>query len=153
MLADDDIDDCSFFEEALKKLPLTSKLVTVHNGEELMRHLNEESNELPQVLFLDLNMPRKNGFECLSEIKSDTRLKSLPVIVFSTSFDQDRAQLLYKNGAQYFMRKPAAFSQLKSVIHDALVHITHDIAAANSQTVVQPDTSNFVLTAGLSLPL
>ena len=70
LLADDDTDDCIFFKEALDELLLPTKLMTVHDGEQLMHLLANESTELPDVLFLDLNMPRKNGFECLEEIKS-----------------------------------------------------------------------------------
>ena len=99
LLADDDTDDCIFFKEALKEFPLSTHLTTVHNGEQLMQLLTNETNELPHVLFLDLNMPRKNGFECLSEIKLNKKLKQLPVIIFSTSFEQDDVNLLYKNGA------------------------------------------------------
>lgn len=123
LLADDDTDDCIFFKEALEDLPLSTNLTAVHDGEQLMQLLTKETNELPHVLFLDLNMPRKNGFECLSEIKLNKKLKQLPVIIFSTSFDQDVVNLLYKNGAQYFIRKPSEFSQLKKVIQQTLTLI------------------------------
>ena len=105
LLADDDIDDCSFFKEALEKLSLNTIFNVVNDGEKLMFYLQKLTSELPDVLFLDLNMHRKNGFECLNEIKKNPLLKNLPVIVFSTSFDQERVDMLYKSGAQYFMRK------------------------------------------------
>ncbi len=138
-LADDDIDDCLFFRDALEELPVSTELTTVHNGEQLMQLLKEKVGELPQVLFLDLNMPRKNGFECLSEIKHDEKLKELPVIIFSTSFEQDVVNLLYKKGGQYYIRKPAEFSQLKKVIHEALILI----AKGNNS---QPPREDFVIT-------
>src|ERR1035438_3420451 len=116
LLADDDIDDCVFFKDALKDLVISTNLTTVHDGEQLMHLLVNETIEFPHVLFLDLNMPRKNGFECLSEIKSSEKLKSLPVIIFSTSFEQEVVNLLYKNGAQYFIRKPSEFPQFKKII-------------------------------------
>ncbi|HLP20713.1 MAG TPA: response regulator [Chitinophagales bacterium] len=153
LLADDDLDDCHFFKDALTSLALNSHLITVHNGEELMSHLFTDNVTLPHVLFLDLNMPRKNGFECLAEIKSDADLKLLPVIVFSTSFDQERVKLLYDSGAKYFMRKPAAFSQLKAVIHDALQHIARDMDIENSAARMQTSESNFVITGGQNLVL
>lgn len=84
LLADDDTDDCTFFKEALKEFPLPTHLIAVHDGEQLMKLLTNQTNELPHVLFLNLNMPRKNGFECLREIKFNKKLKQLPVIVFST---------------------------------------------------------------------
>jgi CheY-like chemotaxis protein len=146
VLADDDIDDCQFFEDALKRLTSVATLVTVYDGEQLMSLLTSENYILPDVLFLDLNMPRKNGFECLAEIKQHKKLARLPVIVFSTSFDKERVTLLYESGAQYFMRKPAEFTQLKNLIKEALTHIVEDIQLGKRSPVMQPDIANFVLT-------
>ncbi len=144
LLADDDTDDCIFFKEALEELPLSTHLTTVHDGEQLMQLLTNETNELPHVLFLDLNMPRKNGFECLSEIKLNKKLKQLPVIIFSTSFEQEVVNLLYKNGAQYFIRKPSEFSQFKKIIQQTLTLIAQG-------NISQPTRENFVLTVQNSL--
>ena len=97
LLADDDIDDCSFFEAALTELQLPTSLTTVHDGEQLMRHLEDEKNTPTDILFLDINMPRKNGFECLAEIQQIKRLQLLPVFVFSTSFEISVVNLLNMN--------------------------------------------------------
>ena len=140
LLADDDTDDCIFFKEAVEELQLSTQLSSLHDGEQLMQHLNNETNKLPDVLFLDLNMPRKNGFECLSEIKLDQRLKELPVIIFSTSFEQEVVNLLYKNGAQYFIRKPSEFSQFKKIIHQTISTLLVP------QNIPQQTRENFVLT-------
>src|SRR5690606_843658 len=75
-------------------------------------------------LFLDLNMPRKTGYECLSEIRQHKNLKSLPVIIISTSFEHDVVNLLYKNGADFYIRKPGDFSILKHLIHKAIKLVT-----------------------------
>ncbi len=139
LLADDDKDDRLFFKEALEELPLSTHLATVHDGEQLMQQLTKQTIEIPHVLFLDLNMPRKNGFECLSEIKLNKKLKQLPVIIFSTSLEQKVVDLLYKNGAQYYIRKPAEFSQLKNVIQQALTLIA-------TENISKPTRENFVLT-------
>jgi len=139
LLADDDTDDCIFFKEALGELMLSTNLTTVNNGEQLMQLLTNETNELPHILFLDLNMPRKNGFECLSEIKQNEKLKELPVIIFSTSFEKEVVNLLYKNGAQYFIRKPSEFSQFKKIIQQSLI-------AISQETISQPSRENFVIT-------
>ena len=120
LLADDDMDDCRFFKEALEALPLTTKLTTVNNGEELMTYLLENTDHQPHVLFLDINMPRKNGFECLSEIKHHDKLKDLPVVMFSTSNAQDKINILFNTGADVYIRKPSNFAQLVQVIHHAL---------------------------------
>jgi CheY-like chemotaxis protein len=126
LLADDDRDDRFLFQEALNELPVKSTLKTVHDGEQLMEYLEQNSKNLPDVLFLDLNMPRKNGFECLSEIKLNDDLKDLPVIMFSTSFprdvnyEEDMIKMLYKIGAHDYIRKPANFDELKEVIQNSL---------------------------------
>jgi CheY-like chemotaxis protein len=140
LLADDDVDDCIFFKEALSELLLKAHLTAVHDGEELMQLLTNETCALPDVIFLDINMPRKNGFECLAEIKQSDKLKQLPVIMFSTSFEQEVVNLLYKNGAQYFIRKPSEFSQFKKIIQETLALIV-------PENVSQPIRENFVLTA------
>jgi CheY-like chemotaxis protein len=140
LLADDDTDDCYFLKEALLESPLPNRLTVVHDGEQLMEQLTKETNELPHVIFLDLNMPRKNGFECLSEIKFNKKLNALPVIVYSTSFHYKIAKMLYENGAAYYISKPAEISELKKTVHQIIT----DIAQGN---ISQPVKENFVLTA------
>src|ERR1017187_9307873 len=139
LLADDDTDDCIFFKKALAELVIPTSLIAVHDGEQLMHLLINETPELPHILFLDLNMPRKNGFECLTEIKLSKKLKQLPVIVFSTSFEQEMVNMLYKNGAQYFIRKPSEFLQFKKIIQQALTLVVQG-------DISQPNSENFVLT-------
>jgi len=120
LLADDDKDDCIFFREALEELPVATKLVTVNDGVELMEHLSKKETVLPDVLYLDLNMPRKNGMECLSEIKLDEKFKQLPVIIFSTSFNPEIADQLHESGARFYIRKPPEFGNLKKIILKSL---------------------------------
>ncbi len=145
LLADDDIDDCIFFKQALDELLLPVNFTAVHDGEQLMQHLTNEIDKLPHVLFLDLNMPRKNGFECLSEIKLNEKLKQLPVIMFSTSFEQGVVDQLYLNGAQYFIRKPSEFTQFKKIIHQTINLISVALPGDNSRNIAQPGKENFVL--------
>ncbi len=137
LLADDDTDDCIFFKEALKELPVSAKLTTVNDGVQLM-HFLSKSEVLPDALYLDLNMPRKNGFECLAEIKMDEKLKQLPVIIFSTSFDKEVVNHLHEKGAHFYIRKPAEFHNLKNVIQKSL----ELIADANKE---QPSIEKFLL--------
>jgi CheY-like chemotaxis protein len=139
LLADDDKDDRFFFKMALDALSTPTKLAAVVDGEKLMEYLAENAHQLPDVLFLDLNMPRKNGFECLLEIRDNPDLTTLPVIIFSTSYEQAVVNLLYQNRAQYFMRKPAEFSQLKKIIQQTVQMITEE-------GIIQPSRENFVLT-------
>jgi CheY-like chemotaxis protein len=120
LLADDDKDDCKFFNDALKELPQSTQLTAVHDGEQLMNYLLENSENLPSVLFLDLNMPRKNGLECLSEIKHNKKLNDLPVVIFTTSYSQDTISMVFKNGAHVYIHKPNDFAKLKLVIQHGL---------------------------------
>jgi len=138
MLADDDIDDCIFFRDALQELPITATLSTANNGIELMQFLNDHPDNLPDILFLDLNMPRKTGFECLSEIKLNKNLRNLPIVVFSTSFDHKVVNTLYEKGVHYYLRKPGEFSKLKQLIHQAISLL------ANKENK-QPTKENFIL--------
>ncbi|MBC7864350.1 MAG: response regulator [Bacteroidia bacterium] len=146
LLADDDSDDCSFFEEALAKFPIPTQLTFVHDGEQLMKLLTKENTQLPDVLFLDLNMPRKNGFECLSEIRLNRKLDHLIVIMYSTSLEPEVVNQLYKNGAQYFIRKPSEFSEFKRIIQQAITRLTQNLTNEKQGSFPQPDRENFVLT-------
>ena len=127
LLADDDTDDRFFFDKALKEIPIITHLTVVNDGEQLMNYLNKNSAHLPDILFLDLSMPRKTGFECLTEIKEDKKLKDIPVIVFTTSFgrginfEESLINTLSKIGAQEYVRKPGDFEQLKQIIHKSLI--------------------------------
>lgn len=142
LLADDDNDDCLLFEEALKELDQSTHLTMVNDGEQLMKYLNKKTPPIPFVLFLDLNLPRKNGIECLQEIKADRELRHLHVIIYSTSAELDMVNLLYRSEAQYYIRKPAEFSQLKKVINHALMMI-------KKKNVMKPQKENFVITGDL----
>ncbi len=113
ILADDDKDDCELFKEILEELPFNTALTTFHNGEHLMQMLHKKSTELPHAIFLDINMPRKNGFECLTEIKSNEKLMHIPVIIYSTSYEQEVADLMYKNGAQFYIRNRVCIRNFK----------------------------------------
>jgi len=137
LLADDDIDDCNLFVEVLRELPLLTQLSMVHNGEQLVQMLLKFVT-LPAALFLDLNMPRKNGLECLAEIRSHDKLKDFPVIIYSTSFEPAVIDLLYKKGAYYYIRKPAEFPKLKQVIH-------RGIMLAINRMGPQPEKESFVI--------
>lgn len=127
LLADDDKDDCLLFKEALEELPLSTVLSIVHDGEQLMKLLKDNPNKLPHVLFLDLNMPRKNGFECLAEIRDSRNMKGLIVIISSTTSKQDMVDLVYKYGAHHYIRKPSEFPHLKNVIHQVLINISEGL--------------------------
>lgn len=119
LLADDDMDDCLFFKDAVNELKLAVQLSTAHDGEQLMLQL-QATEVLPDAIFLDLNLPRKSGSECLTEIKNTPALKQIPVVIFSTSYDPEKANLLYDTGAHYYICKPSDFEELKVVVNRAI---------------------------------
>jgi DNA-binding NtrC family response regulator len=137
LLADDDADDRFFFEDALKLTPISSELNTVEDGDKLMKYLDANLNQLPDVLFLDLNMPKKNGTECLQEIKSSQTLKNLPVIIYSTSMHEDTADDLYKKGAHYYFKK-ASLSELETTLHTLLTLM-------KDKKLTRPSRNDFIL--------
>jgi response regulator RpfG family c-di-GMP phosphodiesterase len=138
LLADDDNDDRMFFKDALLELKLSVNLTLVENGTELMKLLTDNTYVKPHVIFLDINMPRKNGIECLREIKCNDTLKEIPIIMFTTAYDTELVNTLYSGGVQYFIRKPNNFSELKSVIEKAISLIELDSKS-------QPGLEDFVL--------
>ena len=126
LLAEDDHDYRFLFEQALKEIPITTHLTTVENGEQLMTYLIKHALHLPDILFLDLSMHRKSGFECLEEIRENEVLKMLPVIVLTISlpknliYEQNMMEVLSRMGIQDYIRKPDDFDLLKKAIHSAL---------------------------------
>ncbi|RZJ67557.1 MAG: response regulator [Flavobacterium sp.] len=120
LLADDDEDDRLFFKDAIDSLKLDTELKVAHDGEKLMHYLEDESNELPHILFLDLNMPCKNGFECLESIRGSERLKHLTIAIYSTSGSEEDIEAAFVKGANVYIRKPSDFNALKRVISEVL---------------------------------
>lgn len=119
-LADDDEDDRELFQEALLEVCKESMLTFAKDGVELMDILYQPPVPMPDVIFLDLNMPAKNGFECLEEIKKNDKLKALPVIIFSTTVQEESVNRVYKDGANFYICKPSNFSQLKRTLAKVL---------------------------------
>ena len=111
-----------------------------------MNLLNSETTALPDILLLDLNMPRKNGFECLTEIKQNKKMQYLHVVIFSTSFEQEVVNMLYHNGAHFFIRKPSEFALFKKIILN-----TFRLIMANN--ISGPAKENFVLSIENSLSI
>lgn len=123
MMADDDPDDRSMTKEALEENFLLNELRFTEDGAELMDYLkrrgkysNPESSPRPGVILLDLNMPKKDGRECLKEIKSDDDLKSIPVIVLTTSKAEEDILRTYDLGVNSFVTKPVTFVELVEVM-------------------------------------
>lgn len=120
LLADDDIDDCDFFKDAVDELGQPNQLTVIHDGVELMSYLSSNLEIYPDIIFLDLNMPKKSGMECIADIKASEKLSHIPIIIYSTSLDRDVLEKLYDLGASHYIQKPAEFSSIKTVISKAL---------------------------------
>jgi CheY-like chemotaxis protein len=135
LLADDDDDDRLLFTDVVREYARDLKLSFAINGEHLMTKLRAEN--LPDVLFLDLNMPLKNGIECLEEIRRDEKLKDLPVVIFSTSSHPGTISQMYDIGAHLYVRKPNDFNALRKAISEVLKR--------DWGTPVRPPKEDFVL--------
>lgn len=119
-LADDDEDDRLFFNQALKEVCNGSELTALEDGEQLMTVLSSEKSSSPDILFLDINMPGKNGYDCLKEMKLYAHLQRIPVVVFTTSGAAQSVKAAYDYGASHFITKPSDFGQLKRTLHKVL---------------------------------
>ncbi|MGV7105623.1 response regulator [Flavobacterium sp. U410] len=119
-LADDDEDDRMFFTDAFDELKINTVVNTFVNGQELMDFLNNEESILPNIIFLDLNMPIKNGIDCLKEIKQKDRLKDIAIAIYSTSSSDADVEETFVLGANVYIKKPNDFSELKKVLNDVV---------------------------------
>ena len=140
-LADDDADDRMFFEDALKEVNIQTHLTLSNDGSELMSNLETITEPPPpDVIFLDLNMPRKNGFQCLEEIRNTTKFKDIPVVIFSTTINEDAVNKTYQHGANHYICKPRSFELLVKVIETVL--------ALEMWQKPQPPKEKFILAFG-----
>jgi CheY-like chemotaxis protein len=119
LLAEDDEDDVMFFEMALEAIGETYSLRTAHNGVQLLETL--EAGRIPDLLFLDLNMPIKNGYECLKEIKADKELKKCNVVILTTSKNPKHIDACFKLGAACFLVKPRSIQGLQALLKKVLL--------------------------------
>jgi CheY-like chemotaxis protein len=119
MLADDDEDDREFFSRAVAEVDASVAVTIVEDGEELMQELRWK-RPVPDLIFLDMNMPRKNGKECLSEIGLDEGLRKIPVIIYSTSISALESNAPWSKGASCFVRKPDSYNILKEIVREIL---------------------------------
>ncbi len=120
ILADDDEDDRLLFIDAFEELKINTKVNTFNDGLELMDYLNNPDSVLPNVLFLDLNMPKKNGIECLYEIKRNDRFSEIAIAIFSTSSSEEHIEETFVQGANIYIKKPSDFATLKKVLSDVV---------------------------------
>jgi CheY-like chemotaxis protein len=109
-LADDDKDDCELFEDVLKQIIPLASLTIIPNGEVLMNMLTPATK--PDMLFLDINMPCKDGMDCLVEIRAQRHFSRLPIVIFSSTQQSKFIDSAYGYGANLFYSKPTSFNEL-----------------------------------------
>jgi len=121
LLADDDEGDRVLFTEAFSELKIDTVVHTVNDGVQVMEWLTSKNNPLPHFLFLDLSMPRKNGLECLKEIRSNEKLKAISIAIYSTSNNAKDIEETFLHGANVYITKPASFNTLKQILKKAVM--------------------------------
>lgn len=119
-LADDDEDDRMFFTDAFDELKINTVVNTVNDGVALMDFLNATETILPNIIFLDLNMPLKSGIECLKEIKADAKFKDIVIAIYSTSSSEEDIENTFVLGANIYIKKPNNFGKLKEVLSEVV---------------------------------
>ncbi|MFU8859554.1 MAG: response regulator [Cyclonatronaceae bacterium] len=138
LLTDDDEDDRLIFKEILCEMDKDITVSMVNDGKQLMEFLTTDDNPLPHIIFLDLNMPNMNGIECLKEIRSQEKFSDISIAIYSTSTSEKDIDDTFYHGANIYITKPAAYSELKKVLKKSL-SLTH--LNLNSDSV----KTNFVL--------
>lgn len=132
LMAEDDREDQMLVRMAFEQSHLANKLTIVNDGEELMDYLRGRGpyagSPRPDLLLLDLNMPRKDGREALAEIKRDPALHTLPVIVLTTSSADEDIVRSYDLGVNSYIQKPVTFDKLVEVV-TALGHYWFEIVS------------------------
>lgn len=139
LIADDDKDDALLLTEALQDILPSCKCIHVPDGIAALRHI--KTNIEPDLVFLDLNMPLKNGINCLKDISNPDLLPNTPIVIYSTSKNIKDIDEAYKYGASFYIIKPASFRELCKIIKLAIVIL----GKPKSERV---DKSNFVLKEG-----
>lgn len=137
LLADDDETDRLLFVEAFEELKIKTTVHTVNNGAELMDFLTENDEELPHLIFLDLNMPRKNGLECLAEIRQNKNYKDISIAIYSTSSSKNDIENTYMGGANIYIKKPSDFNELKLILARAVkATLFYKMATSNRENFI-----------------
>jgi len=118
-MVDDDIDDHEFFIKALEEIDPSIQCITSINGDEALQKLQRWIGPLPDFIILDLNLPRMNGKKCLAEFKKNKAFSIIPVIIYTTTSEQNVMEEMEALGAAYFISKPSKLS----VLCDSIRHL------------------------------
>ena len=116
LLTDDNVNEHFFFNHCAKNISDKIQIISLNSGKALMDYLENEDNPLPDILFLDVNMPLKNGNDCLADIRAKHRYDTLPVVMYSTSDSTDDVEKAFELGANIYVKKPVGIDELKQVL-------------------------------------
>ncbi len=122
LIADDDMDDLYMIKQAFASINLTENVQTVNDGVELLDYLHKKGRYkgvetlCPKIILLDLNMPKKDGRECLKEIKTNSKFSRIPVVIYSTSSNPDDISYAYEFGASSYITKPYSYQELVKIM-------------------------------------
>lgn len=142
VLADDDRDDHDFFKTALLEIDPTKKLHAVTDGVQLLDLLQ---HYVPDLIFLDLDMPCKNGLECLKEIRNNSTLYNLPVVVFSSTSRPANITTAYEMGGNLFFIKPSNFQELMEALRTILAMDWSDPNAVKEKYLIENHYAPFFI--------
>jgi CheY-like chemotaxis protein len=121
MIIDDDPDDRAIFHEAIKEVDPAIRLLVASTAEKALQKLvNTDVSSFPDLIFLDVNMPRMNGIECLLELKKEKKLACIPVVIYSTAMSPEHERQARAAGASYFLSKPLLFNEICKSISFAI---------------------------------
>lgn len=124
-LVEDDAEDQQLFADALMEISENIRLSILNNGEELLTKLRKATH-LPDMIFLDLYMPVMNGETCLKKIREEKQWDSLPVLLFSTTFDLGLIERLFDLGANRYLQKPVSFKDLVYSLEKTIESLTRN---------------------------
>jgi CheY-like chemotaxis protein len=139
-LADDDADDRLLFYEAIKRASAETELSVANDAVELIELLSGSNPDSVRLVFLDLNLPVKNGLECLADIRSNVLLRDIPLVIYSTSVNPDDINKAFEAGADFYVPKPASFTELVGFIkHLVQLNRAKHEPATRETFVLQPE--------------
>jgi len=115
-LAEDDHDDQELFLHAIEKTETETEVTVVNNGQELVNTLKDPAQENPDIIFVDINMPVKDGIQAVKEIKKDEELKDIPAVMFSTSESPKDVRASFESGANLYVSKPSSLKNFVDIL-------------------------------------
>ena len=115
LFVEDSINDGHLIKRILRKENLTDNFTWLKDGEEALNYFSNKTSTIPKVILLDIKMPKVNGFEVLEQLKSDSRTKDIPVVMYSSSVEESDIKKAYALGANSYLKKPETLNDMKDL--------------------------------------